>query len=656
MPKRVMGGVQMPKKYVPPAREAQRSLFAPQSGWEAPRVADLPSWQGQPRVGFDVETRDPDLRTLGPGVRRGAVVVGYSFAFEDGRKFYVPLRHAIGGNVEDPEQAVAWLRNEAKHFTGELVGANLSYDLDFAAEMGVVFPVVGWYRDVQVADPLINELYRRYSLDAIAARWDEPLKNEQLLKEAATDFRIDPKKDLWKMPARFVGPYAEDDALIPLRILKKQEVVIERQCLRRVWDLESRVLPVLVAMRRRGVKIDFDHLSQIEIDTNEQESMQCSRIHELTGIAVGIGECGNNRSMEKVLNHIGITPGRTPKSDEPKINAELLESLDHEVAGCILMARRQNKLRTTFCKSIRRHAIRDRIHCSFEQLKRTEDDGNSFGTVSGRLSSRSPNLQQQPTRHKIARQWRKIYLPDEGGIWGCLDFSQQEPRLLVHFAEKTRCLGAAAAGEIYRTNPDADNHNMMTELVHPGVNKSSPEYKACRTACKTIFLGLCYGMQGASLSRKLGLSTQITLGFRGRKSEVAGVEAQAIIDNFNANVPYVSEMFEKVRDAAAQDGFIFTLMGRRCRFPRDEAGNFDWTYKALNRLIQGSAADQAKEAMVQASDAGFDIQLAVHDELDLTVKSRKEAEEMAVIMRDAVSVSVPMKVDVECGPSWGEIS
>jgi DNA polymerase I-like protein with 3'-5' exonuclease and polymerase domains len=228
--------------------------------------------------------------------------------------------------------------------------------------------------------------------------------------------------------------------------------------------------------------------------------------------------------------------------------------------------------------------------------------------------------------------------------------------LLVHFAEITKCTGAKEAGEVYRNDPNADNHTMMTRLVYPGVSPKDESFKLARTQCKTIYLGLCYGMQGASLSRSLGLPTKIISGFSGRKIEVAGEEAQKIIDNFNSKVPYVSEMFEKAKEAAADDGYIFTLLRRRCRFPVDSAGNYDWTYKALNRLIQGSAADQAKEAMVQLDNAGFSIQLAVHDEIDLTVESRGHAEEVGEIMKNAIQVSVPMRVDVECGPNWGEIS
>lgn len=643
----------MANKYKVPKNQSQPILFLPESDWVAPTVAELPSWRGQLRVGLDVETRDPQLKKLGPGPRRGAHIIGFSFAFESGQKFYVPIRHAVGGNVEgDP---IGWLQNEAKHFEGDIVGANLQYDLDFLAEAGVHFPKVPFFRDVQVAEPLIDENQFRYGLDFIAERRGHPLKNEALLKEAAELHGYDPKADMWKLPAKFVGPYGEDDALMPLRILREQELDIEKEKLWSVWKTECQVLPVLVKMRRRGVRIDWDHLAFLKGDYYEQEGLNCARITADTGIKFGIGDC-NNSACEKVVRHLGVEPPRTEKGNV-SLTADILQAIKHPVADCIVAARRFNKLRNTFVKSIEEHATGGRIHCTFEQLKRVDESGDSFGTISGRLSSRTPNLQQQPNRSKLARTWRQIYLPDEGGLWACNDYSQQEPRLLVHFAEQLRVVGGTAAGNIYRNDPDADNHTMMTKLIHADYDSMSDmERAAHRKNAKTIFLGLCYGMQGAKLALSLGLDTAIKELSNGRRIKVAGPEAQGIIDQFNSKVPYVLGMFRTAEGMAKDNGYIRTLLGRRCRFPLDENGNRQWTYKALNRLIQGSAADQTKQAMVDADAAGFKLQLQVHDELDLTVETRQDAVELATRMREAIPVRVPMKVDVETGPNWGEVS
>lgn len=645
---------QLPKKYKPQKHLAQPILFRPESDWVAPQISDLPAWRGQRRVGFDVETKDPQLEKMGPGPRRDGHIVGFSFAFECGQKFYVPVRHAVGGNTEG--DSLGWLREQAKHFDGELVGGNLQYDLDFAEQDDVTFTKVQFFRDVQVAEPLIDENHFRYGLDPIAERRGFPLKNETLLKEAAEMHGYDPKGNIWRLPAKFVGPYAEDDALIPLLILQGQDKDIAEQKLQRVWDVESQVLPVLVKMRRRGVRIDWDHLARLKKDYLEQEGYNCARIKELTGINFGIGDCNKDKACEKMLLKIGIVAPRTAKGN-PNIDANVLSSIDHGAAASLLQARRFNKLRTTFVASIERHETNGRIHCSFEQLRRTDDSGSSYGTISGRLSSRNPNLQQQPTRGKISRSWRQIYLPDEGGIWACNDYSQQEPRLLAHFAEKAKVAGGSMAAHIYRTDPMADNHTMMTKLIHRNYDSMSDvEREYHRKNAKTIFLGLCYGMQGAKLAVSLGLPTAVKELPNGRRVTVAGTEAQALLNQFNANVPYVLGMFRMTETTAKNRGYIRTLLGRRCRFPKDDNGNYMFTYKALNRLIQGSAADQTKVAMVQADRAGFALQLQVHDELDLTVQRRNDAEELATVMREAIPVNVPMRVDVETGPNWGEVS
>jgi len=140
----------------------QLPLLQPDSPWKAPRLGDLPSWAGAKRVAVDVETCDPLVKKLGPGVRRGAYIVGYSFAIEDGPSFYIPLRHAGGYNIPNPEAGLQYLRDQAKVFTGDLCGANMQYDLDFMAEAGINWDNVNRFRDCQIAEPLLDELQYSY--------------------------------------------------------------------------------------------------------------------------------------------------------------------------------------------------------------------------------------------------------------------------------------------------------------------------------------------------------------------------------------------------------------------------------------------------------------------------------------------------------------
>lgn len=641
----------------------QVPLLTPRSNWQPPSLGNLPSWANAKRVAVDCETRDPHLKTLGPGVRRkgDSYIVGISFAIEDGPCAYLPIAHAGGGNLNKAD-VVRYMKAQAEVFTGELVGANLPYDLDWLAEEGIVFRRVKFFRDVQVAEPLIDELQMSYSLDNIAKRHGLGGKDETLLMQAARAYGIHPKKDLWRLPAQFVGPYAEEDTRLPLQLLRRQERIIDEQEIWDVYNLESKVLPVLVKMRRRGVRIHEGRLTQIEEWALQQEAEALAQVRHLTGVKIEVGDVWKNECLAPALTHIGIKLGLTEQG-KISIDKELLASVDHDVARALERARKTNKLRTTFAKSVREHMVNGRIHATFNQLRMEKDNGDLGGAAFGRLSCTQPNLQQQPARDEFAKMWRGIYLPEEDHLWAALDYSQQEPRMTVHFAELCGLPGSSEAGDKYRTDPDADNHQMMADMA-----------KIQRKAAKEIFLGLCYGMGGAKLCRKLGLPTawavmhpqvrglvaidtergQELLRQGGRKLEIAGPEGQALLNTFDAKVPFVKQLARRCSKVAGERGYLMTLSGRRCRFPKDKNGKFDWTHKALNRLIQGSSADQTKTAMVMLDEAGHYLQLQVHDEMDGSVKSPEEAEAMAEIMRNCTPLTVPSKVDVELGASWGE--
>lgn len=621
---------------------AQLPLFRPEGKWRPTPVSKLPSWESARRVGIDVETCDPQLRKLGPGPRRDGRLVGVSFAIEDGPSFYLPFGHAED-NL-DRNEVISYLRDQTRVFGGDLVGANLSYDLDYLLHAGLWFSKVRYYRDVQIADPLINELEVSYSLQNIAKRWGFKGKDEELLAEAALNFGVDKKAGLWALPARYVAPYAMQDADLPLRISRKQERAIEEQDLWNVYNLESRVLPVLVKMRARGLNIDQDKLDEIEDWTVGQEKVALGKIKRHTGIEIPFDGIWKPKLVGAALEAIGVqlTFG---KNKQPNVDRHLLDTIDHPVTEDIRWARKVNKLRTTFAASIREHMTNGRIHCVLNQLAREGEDGQGMrGVRYGRLSAEKPNMQQQPARDEFASMWRSIYIPDEGGKWATMDYSQQEPRILTHYAMISGCDKADVAGQRYIDDPNTDNHQMMADLT--GIP---------RKLAKSIYLGLCYNMGGPKFCREVNLPTKKHwLARQGRWIEIAGDEAQDMLDQFDEHAPFVRELGQRAKGAAMSKGFIVTLSGRKCRFPVDALGNYDWVQKALSRLIQGSSADQTKTAMVEVDAAGFDLQLQVHDELDTTVDGYETAADIAEIMRECVKLKVPTKVDIEIGPSWGE--
>lgn len=623
----------------------QLPLWAPDSGWKPPKISDLPSdWNAFRRVAIDTETYDPNLKTTGPSIRTGGRVVGFSLAFEDGPSFYLPIRHNGGGNMEERE-VLKYLRIQSANYKGTIVGANLSYDLDWLLEEGLCFDNVKWFRDIQIADPLIYELHMSYSLDNIAKRYGIPGKDENLLREAAKAYGVDPKAGMYQLHSKYVGMYATQDAVLPLKILNQQERLIENEGLWDIYNLESKVLPVLVKLRRRGVRIDTNKLEYIENWSLKEEAKALDEVHRLCGIRVAVGDVWKAEVMAQPLRSIGVEVELTSKG-KPSIRADILDNIDHPVATALLRARKVNKLRTTFGGSIRQHMVQGRIHCTFNQLPRDTGSGDGEdvkGARYGRLSCENPNLQQQPSRDEFASMWRSIYLPEHGKLWAANDYSQQEPRMLVHFAELLKLPRAAEAAEKYRTDPNTDNHQMMADMA--GI---------ARKPAKELFLGKCYGMGGPKLCGKLNLPTKVITNRHGKNIVVAGDEGQKIINRFDEQLPFVNLLAKSCEAVAAQRGYIKTLLGRHCHFPKDDNGNYDWCHKALNRLIQGSSADQTKKAMVEADAAGFDIIIQVHDEIAFSVENKEEGEAAAEIMRTCVPLNIPSKVDVEIGPSWGE--
>jgi DNA polymerase I-like protein with 3'-5' exonuclease and polymerase domains len=625
--------------------------FCPESSWRATPVHLLPEWPRCGRVAVDCETRDPQLERLGTGVRRDGRVVGVSFAIEGGPAHYLPVGHEGGGNL-DPELAWAYLRDQSERFEGELVGANLGYDVEYCAAKGVTFARARRWRDVQVVEPLLDELQLSYSLDAILERWGLPGKDEALLREAAAYWGVHPKRDLWRLPARHVGPYAEADARRPLELLRRQEAEIERQELQEVYDWECRLTPVLVAMRRRGVRVDLDRVEQVRRWAVAKEAQALEEVKRVTGFSLGLGDVNKKEALLPVFRDAGIPLPRTAPSErhpqgQESITSPWLETLDHPVGDLIRAARKHNKLYGTFCQSVEDHQVAGRIHCTLRQARvHVEGHGDEeAGARFGRLSCTDPNLQQQPSPSRdpeVGKVWRSIYVPDEGGEWACMDLSQQEPRWAVHFASRMRCRGADEALRGYQEDPKFDMYQMLADVTGQK-----------RGACKTIVLGTLYGMGQGKLCAKLGLPTKTIKGRDGKPREVAGEEGQKVLRFFAERAPFMSELARLATEVAEQRGYVWTADRRRCRFPRRGRG-YDWTFKALNRVVQGSSGGQVKRAMVLADDAGIRLQLQVHDELDLTVWDRQTVADLKRLMLEALPCDVPHVVDPQVGPNWGE--
>ena len=615
------------------------SLFPRQSEWVPPQ--SFPNLSTATEIAIDLETCDPNMESMGPGWPRGdGYIVGYAVAV-DGWAGYFPVAHGGGGNL-DKRIVERWIADVLATAADKIMH-NAAYDAGWLRASG--FTINGRIYDTMLAAPLLDENRFSYSLNSLGFDYLKDIKSEQGLKEAAQDFGVHPKKELWKLPAMHVGEYAEQDAALTLKLWHHFKALIQRDEVQSIFELETDVLPVLLDVTFKGVRFNRSECERQVEEMRRKEADILKYIKNQAGVKVDIWAAA---SIAQAFDKLGIQYPRTAQG-APSFTKSFLDSHDHPMAKMIVEARELNKTHGTFLEPYLKHSAKDgRIHTHFNQMR--NEDG---GTVTGRLSASNPNLQQVPARHEVIGPLvRGLFLPEEGQLWAANDFSSQEPRLLVHYATLLDLPGAEKMAQAYRDNPDTDFHQMVADMA--GIK---------RKAAKTIGLGLMYGMGKQKLANSLDLPLD---------------EASELIGTFHSKVPFLKGTVDAVMrriEHPASGGAIRTLLGRKCRFPLWEP--VEWgvnkalpreqaiieygqrikragTYKGLNRLIQGSAADQTKAGMVALYKAGFDIRLQVHDEIALSVQSKEDAREAANLMANAVRLEVPSRVDVEVGPSWGE--
>lgn len=641
---------------------AAGNLFTPRSNWVAP--SEFPSLKGVKRISLDVETCDPLLRDLGPGTIRGdAHICGVCLGIDGGARYYFPTRHEGGGNL-DERMVWNWAKEELNAFDGIVVGAKLIYDLDHLWNYGVTLPNVRRFHDVQLAEPLIDETKFEYNLDSLAEEYLGENKREDKLKEAAAamGFGSNVKANIFRMPASMVGEYGEADADLPLRIMDLQLKKLEELQILDLFDLESRLLPILLTMRRRGVRMDMDNANLVKAKLTKERDVLLAKLKHLCGPKAEF--MAPDSFAEKLVDE-GLPVGRTAKSGQYSITKDwLTKNAGHPIIDTVLAGRAVNTIITTFIDGhVFNHTINGRIHCEFVQLK----DGD--GGTGARFSSRNPNLQNIPSRDDyLAPLVRGLFLPEEDEDWECQDQSQMEYRFNVHFA---RGRGAQEARDKYNDDPETDFHKMCAEMM--GVDTSDP---LVRKKVKQINFAKTYGAQAPRLAVGMGVSID---------------EAKKFIAEYEAALPFTVDTFNMAKKRAGDRGYVRSILGRYANFnlwepennsrkpksqrekaqPHDKA-LFYWgprivragTYKALNNVLQFSNADYTKKTMVDIYEAGLcapsalgPFLLQVHDELDYSVPRTKEGNEAAAeamrLMETSIKLSVPVVVKAKRGPTWG---
>jgi DNA polymerase I-like protein with 3'-5' exonuclease and polymerase domains len=618
-------------------RSTQIPLFSPETEWVMPE--ELKNLKGYKKIAIDLETNDPHLKELGSGNVAGKGHIAGIAVAVDGWSGYFPVHHEQGGNM-DRKLVFSWLQDIFNQTETTFIFHNAMYDVCWLRKEGL--SIKGHIVDTMIAASLIDENRLSYQLNTLAKYYVGIGKDEKILLEAAKDYGLDPKKDLWRLPALFVGQYAERDAEATLKLWEKLETKLYQEELWDVFNLETKLFPCLVDMRFKGVRVDLEHAANLKKNLMEREAKIVNKIKSLTGIEVEIHAA---RSIAKAFDKLGLPYDRTEKSKEPSFTKNFLQNHPHELGRSIADAREINKAHTTFIDSITKHAVNGRIHADINQIR--SDQG---GTVTGRFSMSNPNLQQIPARHpELGPMIRSIFIPEEKHKWGSFDYSQQEPRILVHYAKLQNLQGVDEIVGAYNTG-DADFHQVVADMA--GIK---------RKQAKTINLGLMYGMGKNKLMAELGLMKE---------------SAEKLIRQYHTKAPFVKQLMDNVSRKANDRGKIRTLLGRACHFdlwqpvqfgvfkplPLEQARKeYDeplkraFTYKALNKLIQGSAADMTKKSMVALYENGIIPHIQIHDEVDISVESPKKAEEIIGIMESAVELKVPNKVDYEQGDNWGDI-
>ena len=625
-------------------------MFEAQTEWISPE--SFPNLKNHKYIAIDLETRDPNLKSRGSGALIGdGEIVGIAVAVE-GWSGYYSFGHKEG-NFFDETVVMRWIK-EVCALPNVKLFHNAMYDVCWLRAYGV--QINGHIVDTMVMASLVNENRFHYSLNSLSIDYLGKVKDETALRAAADKAGIDAKSEMWKLPAMYVGTYAEKDAELTLALFKTLSKEIKTQDLTKVFDLETQLFPCLIDMKFKGVRVDVEAAHKLKKQLASQEEKLLLEVKKETGIEPQIWAA---RSIAKVFDKLNLSYVRTEKTKAPSFTKNFLQEHKNPVVQRIAKAREINKAHTTFIDTIIKYQYKGRIHADINPIR-----GDSGGTVTGRFSYSNPNLQQIPARNKqLGPMIRSLFIPEDNHQWGCFDYSQQEPRLVVHYAA-TKFKGDEEVTEIVERfqNNTVDFHQTVADMAN-----------ISRTQAKTINLGLFYGMGKAKLQAELGLSTKD--------------EAAKLFNKYHDSVPFVKDLMDAISRDGSAFGYIKTFGGRKCRFDKWEIAEWNngkftapmskadaeaayfkkypkatktnirraMTYKALNKLIQGSAADMTKKSMVALYENGIIPHIQIHDEVDISVESNAKAEQIIEIMESAVELKVPNKVDYESGANWGEI-
>ena len=570
-------------------------------------------------LSLDIETFDPNLKKLGPGVRRGdGYILGLGIADAE-NEWFLPWN----------EKTLQFLFDlKDKHF----ITQNGLYDYDW-----LNFVPEGKMYDTKIAEALIDSNKFKFDLDSLAKKYLKESKGDDEITEYAKNMgwlkRGHKAQEFLKdMPIELVGKYCKKDVRQTYDIFKLQYPILEQQNLTKIFDIETRLLKPVLQMIKNGVRIDEESLEDSRKYYELKHQELASDIRGIVGSAMNIN---SGKQLADFYDQKGWKYGRTDKGNPCFAKADLMEH-QNSLAPLLISYRGIEKLRSSFIEALPKFIIKGRIHAGINTVK-----GDAGGTETGRFSYYNPNFQQIPSRDPEAKKrLRGIFLPEKGEIWYKPDYASEEPRLTAHYA-----LGQGA-DEIrykYNQNPNFDIYRHFAEITNYRnfIGQSPEDQDKTRKLFKTIVLGVNYGMGKAKLIKALGFTEK---------------EGDVFLNLFHTSFPFLKQTMSTATKVGERRGWVKTILGRRRRFYKKEVA-----YKSLNSVIQGSAGDIMKKAMVDAYEAGLFKEITplitVHDELDVSAAPGKEhiVKELVNIMENCIELKVPLVVDIESGPSWGEV-
>jgi DNA polymerase-1 len=598
-------------------------------------------------LGLDYETSGllywhPDFRVLGVAIAAGT--------------------HSWYWDLRETPRVVDWLRDI---LVGQrrIAAHNAQFDYQCTRVLGVDPRGLDWWCTM-VHECLINEHQMSYKLADVARYNGIESKKTALLESIREQMGYGSHEEVLRraseIPPAILAPYAASDASDALAIYHSQLAEVARQDLQQISRLEMDLLPVLADMSWGGVRVDLEAAHAQIPKLDEQEQQLQVEVDEIAGHSFNVNSSPQIREFFKpepvskfqwrLID--GTLVGPTKGGKGPSLDQNAMREIKHPLAAKILELRKTIKLRDTFIKG---HVIGSAdpdgyVHTTFNQTRNDAD----AGTVTGRLSSTDPALQQITKRDKgNAAILRAMFLADPGHLWLCADYSQVDFRCGAHLQNDPGVIAA------YNENPGLDYHQVVSDMT--GIPRNAPYAGAPNT--KQINLGLSFGAGTGKLAFMMHMPYEVKE-YKGKMQYVAGPEATQIFELYHKKLPAVREFMKRAENVAKETGFVKTQLGRRLRFPRGFGA-----HKAAGFLYQAYAADLHKAGLVMVDRAIREqslparLMISVHDEIGVSMPKDEEVQRILVQQYtnfsaddSPIRMRVPIAASADYGTNWYEAS